>query len=143
MSYIENCRKSGLVVIKLKKTLPIYLVESSINKNFKDIDIKLPPVGWGNGYVALPRTHSLFGIEADEINTKYRFNVAIDFCVYDDDLDKWVIGFDTAHAWHNESHDLEYVKKEAIELRNQLFKDKYYQRYLKLKRIKNNINGKN
>ena len=79
--------------------------------------------GWGNGYVAVPKSHPLFGkeyIDSDEVSDiaihggiTYSEGLALSFLtplpdVHPDDLtefeyaqknpdDYWVFGFDTAH----------------------------------------------
>lgn len=66
--------------------------------------------GWGNGYVALPKGHWLYGKDYNEIHTllpNLRVHGGLTFSQFASDLswpeipknckDHWIIGFDTAH----------------------------------------------
>ena len=66
--------------------------------------------GWGNGYVALPRQHPLFGMDTIEINEKVgdvfvhggvtwarNSDHIVGWKEVQDMDDMWVIGWDTAH----------------------------------------------
>lgn len=70
--------------------------------------------GWGNGYVIIPENHPFYGIDYNVINRFVRVHGGLTYsklCTEDslnffklnhEDLNKWIIGFDTAHAGDNE-----------------------------------------
>lgn len=91
--------------------------------------------GWGNGYVALPKGHILYGMGYDEIHDKFDINVSggLTFADHFEALSEitqskypelsghWVIGFDTCHYNDNLSKwPQESVKIEAENLLKQV-----------------------
>lgn len=70
--------------------------------------------GWGNGYVIIPENHPFHGVDYDTINNfvnvhggltysqSVTSSVVQTFELDEDDLGKWMIGFDTAHSGDNE-----------------------------------------
>ena len=99
--------------------LPISLVENTW----------LPPTtsrGWGNGYVFLDETHRLYGVPYDDIQPTDVGAVpgGITYSEWANDLGKnewklkggkyWVLGFDTAHSFNNDSHNKEWVYNHTI-----------------------------
>ena len=83
--------------------------------------------GWGNGYVILPKNHPWYGksiMELDvDVNGGITFSRKVDDWLVENwngliksDLGKWIVGFDTAHAWNNSADDKEYVEREAERL---------------------------
>lgn len=102
--------------------------------------------GWGNGYVVLDKTHPLFGKDYDDIGQHVEVHGGITFteyitkntikrftppstnikeidecCLTNDDLDKYLVGFDTAHLNDTEqTWPVERVFEEAKKLKTQL-----------------------
>lgn len=102
--------------------------------------------GWGNGYVVLDKIHPLFGKDYDNINPHVDIHGGITFteriteriierftlpntnikeidecCLTNNDLDKWLVGFDTAHFGDDlEKWPPEKVFEEAKKLKTQL-----------------------
>ena len=66
--------------------------------------------GWGNGYVLIPEDHKLYKCDYDVINRYVEvhggltFSQIIDerlmklFDLKEEDLNKWMVGFDTCHC---------------------------------------------
>lgn len=72
--------------------------------------LHITDVGWGNGYVALPKEHPCFGMDYDAIHEKYpqlEVHCGLTWSQLQDDkgligapeevYGMWVVGFDTAH----------------------------------------------
>lgn len=91
--------------------------------------------GWGNGYVVLPIGHSQHGKGYDEIPVDVHGGLTFAEVVDDymlewsggilteEDLGKYVVGFDTGHYGDNEAKWSETeVNKETIHLKTQLEK---------------------
>jgi len=62
--------------------------------------------GWGNGYVAIPKSHPCFGMDYDAIHNKYKsidvnggLTFADDYIPGQPEETKgmWIVGFDTLH----------------------------------------------
>lgn len=99
------------------KQLKTHIVENTW------LDRGIMNFGWGNGYVLIPRDHPLYEKQWNEIeiNTHYSitFSEKVDLelmlnCgLVMDDLDMWMIGFDTVHfrdtleSWPKERVQLE------------------------------------
>lgn len=87
-------------------------------------------VGWGNGYVVIPKEHPLWGVGYDDIDVDVHggltYSEMADNCmgwkeVLPSDKGCWVVGFDTAHLGDNPINcNRDYVLKETIRLREQL-----------------------
>ena len=94
-------------------------------------------VGWGNGYVAIPKGHSTYGKSHDELNDcilihgGLTFSTKAEWCITDLFKRKfkehkisgeyWLVGFDTAHFKDNkQSHDEAYIKRQTANLLKQL-----------------------
>lgn len=109
-------------------------------------------VGWGNGYVIIPKWHELFGKNYDDINEYKEINIhggltfscEIDTHIYlkfklsSTDLGKWIVGFDTCHYGDNDiKWSKENVEKETKKLLKQIEKIKSIKqiRSEKLKKI--------
>jgi len=76
-------------------------------------------VGWGNGYVHIPKTHPLYGKGYDEIDVDVHGGLTY----AEKEGESWVVGFDTAHYGDNEENcSKAFVIKETKKLRNQLIK---------------------
>lgn len=85
-------------------------------------------MGWGNGYVILDNDHPLYGKSYDEINIPIHGGLTyagpvgprhLELCdeLFESDLGKWMIGFDTAHCDDSlENCPEEYVRAEAQRL---------------------------
>ncbi len=83
--------------------------------------------GWGNGYVAIPKSHPCFGIDYDNIND-IEINGGLTFASNDipgqpkETEGMWIVGFDTLHygdtpeRWPDENS----VMIEANYLKSQL-----------------------
>ena len=92
--------------------------------------------GWGNGYVVIPKGHSLHGksyneihelIDSLEINGGLIFDSPANELKWDElpegSQDGWVVGFDTAHSWDTlEKWDKKAVMEEAKRLKEQLLR---------------------
>lgn len=87
-------------------------------------------VGWGNGYIAIPKSSSWHGMKYDDIPVDVHggltyADLASNASFKPDDIDDsdWIIGFDTCHYNDNEySCDKEYVTNETNELFKQMVK---------------------
>ena len=57
--------------------------------------------GWGNGYVAIPKNHKLYGVQYDDIDVDVHGGLTFsDHGITgqpDDTKGMWIIGFDTLH----------------------------------------------
>lgn len=89
--------------------------------------------GWGNGYVAIPKGHTLYGKSYDEIHDlipMLEVNGGLTFSEKASDLDWveipsdckdcWIVGFDTAHSWDT----LEHWPKEMVEIEAEQLKER-------------------
>lgn len=90
--------------------------------------------GWGNGYIAIPKSSSWHGVNYNSIPVDVHggltwSSLVSDFCDAPDDIDddSWIIGFDTAHSGDNlDSCSKAYVEAETENLLNQMIElDKY------------------
>jgi hypothetical protein len=72
--------------------------------------------GWGCGYVHIPKDHPIL-VELEEGWGNYLqpkdCPEEITFSQWDKEKDYFVIGFDTAHSYNNDSHDEAYVTEQA------------------------------
>lgn len=86
--------------------------------------------GWGNGYVAIPKEHTCYGMHHDAIHSEYEIFVNGGL-TYSGEYQKtdpeeakgcWIVGFDTLHSWDTPETwpDSESVMKEAERLKEQL-----------------------
>lgn len=74
--------------------------------------------GVANGYVGIPHSHPLNGVDYDEIDLD--IHGGLTFSQEIEGL--WVLGFDTAHFGDNKDNcDLEYCRNEVIRLAEQLY----------------------
>jgi hypothetical protein len=109
-----------------------FIKETHLNRAYCD-------VGWGNGYVLLPKEHPWFGKHYDDIpvavhggltfsdkidmkwvtNTKGQVCEEIETLKEDDFNDLWCIGFDCAHS----GDDLNTCPKEYVWRQAELLKD--------------------
>jgi hypothetical protein len=128
-------------IINIDGLFPIYLIENKhyeeIKEKFIDIDIIFG--GWGKGYVGLPQWHPFFGKNYNEL---YFIDIhgEITFSQRDDVTNLWVIGFDTRHFYDNlDNCNFEFVKNEAIKLREICTDVKEVKMYTKLNKIRKNI----
>lgn len=127
----------------------------------KEILFKPTPIlncGWGNGYVAIPKYNLFYGCDYNDkiiINNKkitpelyfqvhggitYSDKLTPDFYLdYNHSLDYWVFGFDTAHYNDNPYNcPKEYVEKQALYLKKQIDKRKFYDIvYLRKEKLNN------
>lgn len=90
------------------------------------------PHGWGNGYVALPNTHPMFGIDYNDIPVYVLGGLSFGEYIHDElsafkcgfpasFVGHYVVGFDTTHYNNNEeNHPIEYVLAETKSLAKQL-----------------------
>lgn len=83
-----------------------------------------PDVGWGNGYVLLPKEHPWYGMEYEEIPVD--IHGGLTYTGYWEDApeqadrEKWWIGFDCAHHGDTRHNRNElWVYDETIRLLNQ------------------------
>ncbi len=89
--------------------------------------------GWGNGYVLIPKGHSLHGVHYDNIDVdvhgRLTFSQEVDSDLLthwkeldENDIGKWVVGFDTSHLgdtlenWTEERVEIEteYLKQQLV-----------------------------
>ena len=80
--------------------------------------------GWGCGYVHIPKDHP-FLVQLSQQNDSYFYlspencPEEITFSEWDcDNKDYYIIGFDTAHSWNDDSQDKEYVTLKANEIKD-------------------------
>ena len=85
--------------------------------------------GWGNGYVALPKSHQFFGLDYDIINQHIDVHGGLTFsdeAIYgqpEQTKGMWIVGFDTSHWGDGKLFpDKESVLKETLRLKEQLEK---------------------
>jgi len=119
--------------------LPMYLKESFLRKKLINASFVggLMELGWGNGYVGLPKRHPWFEIDYDNIPVNVHGGLTYS------DLDKesglWLIGFDTGHYEDNMTTcSFGYVKQETERLMKQCLEVKGIEniiRSIKLKKI--------
>lgn len=91
-------------------------------------ELYLPERGWGNGYVAIPKSanHPWFGKGYDVIPVNVHGGLTFarstnDYAWHREwDEEHWVVGFDTAHGGDGPHLDEEWVKNETENLRIQL-----------------------
>jgi len=94
--------------------------------------------GWGNGYVIIPKGHSLHGVDYDTLNDVISVHGGLTFGQFAKDCmvnwgkygrnkfkgidsESYIVGFDTAHFQDNkENCNKEFVRKETIRLKKQL-----------------------
>ena len=74
--------------------------------------------GWGCGYVHIPKDHPiLVQLVTDDGWGNYLSPEdcpeEITYSSWDKEKEYYVIGFDTAHGWNNDSHDEAYVTSQA------------------------------
>jgi len=80
---LVHSTQSGLSIVLLENTW----IDRDI---MLGIQIK---VGWGNGYVDMPRSHPMYGKHYDEINVDVHGGLT-----YAEEVEgMWRVGFDTAH----------------------------------------------
>lgn len=76
--------------------------------------------GWGNGYVAVPKGHELYEMKYTDIEGLHGqlCKEPLTYTGYAiiNDNHYWVIGFDTAHAWNDNTHNKRYVLDQTEEL---------------------------
>ncbi len=102
--------------------------------------------GWGNGYVAIPKGHPMFGMDYDNIHQNFDVDVhgGLTFATLiakkdkrfpDEFIGMWVIGFDCNH--YNDSPKTcpqEFVEAETLRLveqvKNPVFSERYKQEQL-------------
>ena len=103
------------------------VIHPKLNENGYS-DLYLPERGWGNGYVAIPKSsnHPWFGREYRSIPVDVHGGItyarSTDVYGWDKEWDEehWVVGFDTSHAGDGPHLDEEWVKNETENLLNQL-----------------------
>jgi hypothetical protein len=97
---------------------------TSTHRYADDFKTKLK-TGWGCGYVHIPKDHPILVQLLVEENMGYLYYLQpedcpeeITFSDWDKDREYYVIGFDTAHTYNNDSHDEEYVINRAREIKD-------------------------
>ena len=71
--------------------------------------------GWGCGYAVIPKGHPILTKLEDE--TCFYLQVGKqEITLSEWQEENYVIGFDTAHSWNNESHNKKWVENEAKKL---------------------------
>lgn len=102
---------------KLIGELPFFVCETHLDRNIIN-------VGWGNGYVCIPKWHPCFGMDYNDIYEKYGIHAhgGLTFADKSNNLKQWpcqseipdgeywIVGFDTAHS----GDDLQRWPKEAV-----------------------------
>jgi len=97
--------------------LPMYLKESFLRKKLINDSFAggLMELGWGNGYVGLPKWHPWFNLHYDDIPVD--IHGGLTYADFDDETGLWIIGFDTHHHQDNMTNcSFEYVKGETHSL---------------------------
>lgn len=94
-----------------------------------------PPIttGWGNGYVVIPESHPLYGVDYMSIHelmpelsihgglTFSRPTSSLKSWGIPKDYKGWVVGFDTAHCWDTlNTCPKSFVLNETLKLKEQL-----------------------
>uniref|UniRef100_A0A6M3M5A3 Uncharacterized protein n=1 Tax=viral metagenome TaxID=1070528 RepID=A0A6M3M5A3_9ZZZZ len=119
-----------------KQILNKKVTEAFVKKNTWFSGTTRMNLGWGNGYVVIPKGHKLHGKSYDEIHNlipSLRVNGGLTFSKDANNLDwdelpenskdGWVVGFDTAHYGDTfERWSKENVIAEAEKLKKQLEK---------------------
>ena len=118
-----------------------FVIERSWRKDLEELPqlhsiLKLyEEFGWGNGYVVLESTHPFFMLDYDEINSKIDFELALTFSelitseiissfskyLTEEDIGKYIIGFDTAHFGCSEYN----TEEKLLELTQELLRKCY------------------
>jgi hypothetical protein len=77
--------------------------------------------GWGCGYVHIPKDHpiliKLIDIDWSDYLTPDGCPEEITYSSWDENDEYYVIGFDTAHSWNNDTHGMQYVTDRANEIK--------------------------
>ena len=97
--------------------LPMYLKESFLRKKLIEESYVegLMELGWGNGYVGLPKWHPWFNIHYNDIYVDVHGGLTFsefnkDYPVENDNL--WWLGFDCAHC--NDAPDINEVENPEV-----------------------------
>jgi hypothetical protein len=81
-----------------------------------DFKSHIRSIGWGCGYVHIPKDHPIL-IKLNEGWGNYlepdNCPEEITYSEWDKDKEYFVIGFDTAHSYNNDSHDEAYITAQA------------------------------
>lgn len=90
---------------------------------YKDDFKTINRTGWGCGYVHIPKDHPI--LVQLLIHDGYNNYLSIDECpeeitwsAWDKKQEYYVIGFDTAHIYNNDSHDEQYVTNKANDIKD-------------------------
>ena len=106
--------------IIIEGILPMYLKESHLRKKLINSSFVggLMELGWGNGYVGLPKWHPWYEMGYDDIPV--RVHGGLTYADWYKEEDLWVIGFDTGHYNDNMTNcSFEFVKSETERLMKQ------------------------
>lgn len=96
------------------------IMKTFISTTAYDEDFKsyIRTIGWGCGYVHIPKDHPILVKLID--NENWGDYLSPDGCPqeitlsqWDKDKDYYIIGFDTARSYNNDSHDEAYVTEQA------------------------------
>ncbi len=84
----------------------------------EDFKAHIKSIGWGCGYVHIPKDHPILVklINNDGWGTYLEPDGCpeeITYSEWDENKEHFVIGFDTAHSYNNDSHDEAYVTAQA------------------------------
>ena len=78
-------------------------------------------VGWGCGYVHIPKDHPFL---VQLLDNEGYFYLQPEDCPeeitlseWDDDQEYYIIGFDTAHSWNDSRQDEQYVTAQAYKIK--------------------------
>lgn len=106
------------------ETLRCFVLENT------HLDRRYCKIGWGNGYVVIPKGHPMYGMDYDRIHEEYPGIEVHGGLTYSNkgsaqfgntSPEDWVIGFDTCHYgddltnWPNESRVLDEAKRLAAQ----------------------------
>lgn len=83
----------------------------------------LLPRGWGRGYVKIPPSHPLYGVDYDQINEILNWHeeeITFGNYIEHDEVRSYCFGFDTSH-WRTKDWTKEDVERTAISLAAALF----------------------
>ena len=116
-----KCRNCAAEIDKVVCPYCLTVNADSIRWFIKKMDWEMPSysrfsLGWGNGYIVLPKEHPWFGKDYNEIEVdvhggltfaEFGKNLQSWSELKTDDYDKYVIGFDTGHGTYFSKEEVE------------------------------------
>jgi len=122
-----------IFMVKYEDNLCIHEDEPERNKNYN--------IGWGKGYVGIPKWHPLFNVSHREIEAHRGIHVQniLSYSNLSDDETHWILGFHTIRMMGihvGMDYDYAFVRNQCIHLRNQLMDFDEVRNYLRIHKIK-------